>query len=269
MNKERSLNIQRNIILILVVLLVFVATSLTTLALYTRFEQDSTNITLANPVRIMIPKFEDGTSEKGTVLLPEGTVAYPGTKVTLNLGFDLEAPSSPAFIRARLKVTSDAFVDQGGATIEDGLITFGGVDENGNETNEGKPNPNEWVLVNFNFIDEDNDGIHDNPQTADYWHVYVQKLENTGDGEDTFNARSYLDSEPARIFITGTVKVSKSLTNEFANKKINFSYRVEAIQTANVQPPVSSTSSYYYYDYNNDGIAERIFIGSWGVEAQR
>lgn len=233
-----QLTLQRNIILVLAVLLVFALTTTVTLAVYTKFEQDSTDITLSAPVRVYITG-----KEQGTTVIPEDVAVYPGTKITLNLGFDMESPSTSAYVRTKLKITSDAFVEEGGTLIEEGLVVFG----------NSRPNPNNWVLVDFAYSDDNS--------TQDIWWVYSTYDQQT----DSYTAKVYKDEDPPGIFISGTIKISKALTNEFANKKINILFQVSAIQQPNVKEPIISSSPYYVIK-DEEGNDQRVYIGTWGEE---
>ena len=68
-------------------------------------------------------------------------------------------PSSPAFVRVKLKISSNALTDMGGDIIEEGLVDF----DNGNSA----PNPisSDWVEADFGSDD------------GGKWWVFSEKIE--------------------------------------------------------------------------------------------
>lgn len=215
--QRKQLNIQRNLIVILLVVLIYAISGAVTYAWYTRFVQQSTSITLSNPVEIYIVNDEEGTPIGGNSgeLLPQGTLAYPGTKINLYLGFVMGQPdkiSSPAYVRVKINVTSDAFVDIGGEIVTEGLIDY-----------DTTPNPDNWLLAEFNDADHSK------------WYVFSQKIDNIYSGRIALNGQ-------IQEFIDGVVSISKELTNVFANKQINITFTVSAIQSTNIQDPLKNAT---------------------------
>lgn len=243
---DKQLNMQRNIILILVVIIIFALTTTTTLALYSRFVSDQTTITLSNPVNIYILNDNDYNNP----LIPDSEVIFPGSKINLTLGFTLgkeNEPSSSAYIRVKLKITSDALADTGGTIIEDGLVVY-------NTTPHSDENANyHWIKADFS------------PQSngSDIWWLYVSKTiipaNETSPQVTTYSAK-VAENGQQRTFLDGSITISTELTNVFANKKIDVVYSVSAIQSVHVQNPIKSGN--YYLD---SVTGERIYIATWGV----
>lgn len=213
-------NSQRIMIILLSVLLLVTLVSGVTFAWYTRIISEMLGVTLSDPVEIYIT--DDMSVAQGTQTLPiEETDILPGTKINMKLGFVMGMegkPSSPAFVRAKLTVTSDALTDMGGDIVTDGLVDF----DNGSS----KPNPisSDWVEVDFG----ENDGGK--------WWVFSENI----DGR--IMARTAYDGD-VHTFINGQIRISTKLTNVFANKNINIDYTVSAIQVMNVENPLLNFSN--------------------------
>jgi hypothetical protein len=245
----KQINMQRNIILILVVVLIFALTTTTTLALYSRFVSDQTSITLSNPVNIYILNNNDYDDP---LQLPEGKVIFPGSRINLTLGFILgkeNEPSSNAYVRVKLKITSDALAETGGTIIEEGLVVY-------NTTPYSNEN------LNYHWIKADFSPQHNG---SDVWWLYVSKTiippTETTPQQTTYSAK-IAENGQQRTFLDGSITISTELTNVFANKKIDVVYSVSAIQSANVENPIKSGN--YYLD---SVTGERIYIATWGVAA--
>lgn len=213
-------NSQRILIIILSVLLLVTLTAGVTFAWYTRIISEMLGVTLSDPVEIYIT--DDMSVAQGTVTLPlEEADILPGTKINMKLGFVMGMegrPSSPAYVRAKLTVTSDALTELGGDIVSDGLVDF----DNGSS----KPNPisSDWVEVDFGEAD------------GGKWWVFSENR----DGK--ILARTAYDGDE-HIFINGQIRISTKLTNVFANKDIDIDYTVSAIQIMNVENPLLNFSN--------------------------
>ena len=264
--------IQRSIILVLAVLVLFVFTGSVTLAIYTRFEQDSATITFGPPVAVYI-----SDDENNQTFSSADEIAYPGTIVNVNLWFGMEFPSSEAYIRTQFNVGTS--VDSTGTELEGGLIEFTNDDNDGDGYPDSRPNPNNWVLMDFNFIDETGgteggpDGLPDDPTQSDIWYVFATKTAvlDSITGQPTgayyyqanpISNNGDTDNQLIYKFIQGQVTIGKSLTNEYANSELSISFSINAIQTNNYTVPISDTTSetYYLADYYNDGTPQRVYI---------
>lgn len=259
MKKEvgsQTTTLQRSIILILAVLLVFAFTGTVTLAVYTRFEQDSTTIHFGDPVAVYVTDENGG----GTITFDD-EVAYPGTPVDMDLGFGMQYPSSSAYIRAKLQVTTS----NAQALLDEGLIEFSDADDNNDGEPDSRPHPDKWVLMDFNFIDLDQNGVPDDGVTSDLWYVFAERTWNDTNDDYVYQAtvvanNGATDNEMFYGFIHGKVKVSEELTNEYANSELTFTFKISAIQSTNYSVPVSSDTSYYEKDVYGDGSLQRIYI---------
>lgn len=222
---KRLLHIQESIIVVLMVLLIFVTTGTVTYAIYSRFESASNPLRLANPVQINI--LTDNVT--GNIPL-DNVLVYPGSQFEVTLGFVLGNPeatsdsdptwSSPAFILSKVEFTSEVPTN----TAEQ-LVIY--------ETND-QPDPDNWVLVDFNYSEDGS--------TSDIWYLYIERI-NDGVNPETVVAKEITNGEQI-IFINGYLKISEQLTREYANKEINLTYYVSAIQTANVPNPLQNTETY-------------------------
>ena len=213
MEKESSIksNLQLILIYLLSAILIMVIVTGVTFAWYTRNVSDKLGVTLSHPVEIYITD-NLGVPQGGQVELPtDEAIILPGTKINVKLGFVMgqaDKPSSPAYVRVKLEVTSDALTDLGGNIITDGLIDF-------NTT----PNSANWVEVDFGEED------------GGKWWVFSENVDGEVRAKIAYNQEEH-------TFLNGQIKISTSLTNIFANKNIFINYRVSAIQSENVENPI-------------------------------
>lgn len=218
MEKEKlsKNNIQLILIYLLCAILIMVIVTGVTFAWYTRNVSDKLGVTLSHPVEIYITD-KLGVPQGGQVELPtDEAIILPGTKINVKLGFVMgqeDKPSSPAYVRVKLEVTSDALTDLGGDIITDGLIDF-------NTT----PNSANWVEVDFGEAD------------GGKWWVFSENVEGNIRAKIAYNQEEH-------TFLDGQIKISTSLTNIFANKNIFINYRVSAIQSENVENPILNRSN--------------------------
>ncbi len=217
---DNLVNSQRIIIIVLSALLLLTLVAGVTFAWYTRIISEMLGVTLSDPVEIYIT--DDMSVAQGTVTLPLDEVdILPGTKINLKLGFVMGMegkPSSPAFVRAKLKVTSNALTDLGGDIVTEGLVEF----DNGSTT--PTPISTDWVEVDFGEED------------GGKWWVFSENI----DGQ--IRAKTAYDGD-VHTFINGQIRISTKLTNVFANKDINIDYIVSAIQIMNVENPLQNFSN--------------------------
>lgn len=261
--RDHIAKIQQSIILVLAVLVLFAFTGSVTLAIYTRFEQDSTTITFGPPVAVYI-----SDSENNQNFTSEAEIAYPGTTIDVNLWFGMEFPSSEAYIRAQFNVSTS--VTSEGEPLQENLIEFTDYDEDNDGYPDSRPNPENWVLMDFNFIDEDDNGIPDDPTQSDYWYVFATQSQNLDEfdqptGEYYYNANTVsnngvADNQEIYKFIEGKVVIGETLTNEFANSELTISFLINAIQTVNFSVPIDENTAYYANDGYVDSPSERIYV---------
>lgn len=218
MQKESSTknNFQLILIYLLCAVLIMVIVTGVTFAWYTRNVSDKLGVTLSHPVEIYITDHL-GVPQGGQIELPtDEAIILPGTKINVNLGFVMgqeDKPSSPAYVRVKLEVTSDALTDLGGDIVTDGLIDF-------NTT----PNSANWVEVDFGEED------------GGKWWVFSENVDGNVLAKIAYNQEEH-------TFLNGQIKISTSLTNIFANKNIFINYRVSAIQSENVENPILNRSN--------------------------
>ncbi len=217
---ENLVNSQRIAIIILSALLLLTIVAGVTFAWYTRIISEMLGVTLSDPVEIYIT--DDMSVAQGTVTLPlEEADILPGTRINLKLGFVMgmeDKPSSPAFVRAKLLVTSDALTDLGGDIVTEGLVEF----DNGSD--QPTPISADWVEVDFGEED------------GGKWWVFSENV----DGQ--IRAKTAYDGD-THTFINGQIRISTKLTNVFANKDIDIDYVVSAIQVMNVENPLQNFSN--------------------------
>lgn len=217
---DNLVNSQRIVIVILSALLLLTLVAGVTFAWYTRIISEMLGVTLSDPVEIYIT--DDMSVAQGTVSLPLDDVdILPGTKINLKLGFVMgmeDKPSSPAFVRAKLKVTSNALTDLGGDIVEEGLVEF----DNGSST--PTPISTDWVEVDFGEED------------GGKWWVFSENIDGHIKAKTAYNG-------DVHTFINGQIRISTKLTNVFANKDINIDYIVSAIQIMNVENPLENFSN--------------------------
>lgn len=217
---DNLVNSQRIVIIILSALLLLTLVAGVTFAWYTRIISEMLGVTLSDPVEIYIT--DDMSVAQGTVSLPLDDVdILPGTKINLKLGFVMgmeDKPSSPAFVRAKLKVTSNALTDLGGDIVEEGLVEF----DNGSST--PTPISTDWVEVDFGEED------------GGKWWVFSENIDGHIKAKTAYNG-------DVHTFINGQIRISTKLTNVFANKDINIDYIVSAIQIMNVENPLENFSN--------------------------
>ena len=220
MNRDdyKKYNSQRIVILLLCVVLIMVITTGVTFAWYTRNVSDKIGVTLSHPVEIYITdNLTTKLPEGGVVELPtEEAIILPGTRINVNLGFVMgqeDKPSSPAFVRVKLEVTSDALTDIGGNIVTDGLIEFNTI-----------PPSSDWVEVDFGEAD------------GGKWWVFSENK----DGQILARVAN---NQERHTFLDGQIKISTQLTNIFANKNIFINYKVSAIQSMNVENPILNRSN--------------------------
>lgn len=217
---DNLVNSQRIVIIILSALLLLTLVAGVTFAWYTRIISEMLGVTLSDPVEIYIT--DDMSVAQGTVSLPLDEVdILPGTKINLKLGFVMgmeDKPSSPAFVRAKLKVTSNALTDLGGDIVEEGLVEF----DNGSST--PTPISTDWVEVDFGEED------------GGKWWVFSENVDGHIKAKTAYNG-------DVHTFINGQIRISTKLTNVFANKDINIDYIVSAIQIMNVENPLENFSN--------------------------
>ncbi len=217
---DNLVNSQRIVIIVLSALLLLTLVAGVTFAWYTRIISEMLGVTLSDPVEIYIT--DDMSVAQGTVSLPLDEVdILPGTKINLKLGFVMgmeDKPSSPAFVRAKLKVTSNALTDLGGDIVEEGLVEF----DNGSTT--PTPISTDWVEVDFGEED------------GGKWWVFSENIDGQIRAKTAYNG-------DVHTFINGQIRISTKLTNVFANKDINIDYIVSAIQIMNVENPLQNFSN--------------------------
>lgn len=218
---ETLLNSQRIVIIILSVVLLMTLVGGVTFAWYTRVISDMLGIRLSDPVEIYITD-ELNVPKGGTVTIPlDDTIILPGTRINMKLGFVMgmeNRPSSPAFVRVKLKISSNALTDMGGDIIEEGLVDF----DNGNSA----PNPisSDWVEADFGSDD------------GGKWWVFSENVDGVISARTAYNGEKH-------TFIDGQIRISTKLTNIFANKDITIDYVVSAIQTMNVENPIKDINN--------------------------
>ncbi|HBP44055.1 MAG TPA: hypothetical protein DD621_05295 [Clostridiales bacterium] len=222
---DNLVNSQRIAIIILSALLLMTLVGGVTFAWYTRIISDMLGIRLSDPVEIYITddiNVPQKGPQGGTISLPlEDTIILPGTKINMKLGFVMgmeNRPSSPAFVRVKLKVSSNALTDMGGDIIEEGLVDF----DNGSSA----PNPigSDWVEVDFGSDD------------GGKWWVFSENVDGVIQARTAYNGERH-------TFIDGQIRISTKLTNIFANKDITVDYVVSAIQTMNVENPIKDINN--------------------------
>lgn len=217
---ENMVNSQRIIIIVLSALLLITLVSGVTFAWYTRIISEMLGVTLSDPVEIYIT--DDMSVAQGSVTLPiDEADILPGTKINLKLGFVMgmeDKPSSPAFVRAKLKVTSNALTELGGDIVEDGLVDF----DNGSST--PTPISSDWVEVDFGEED------------GGKWWVFSENVDGVITAKTAYNGEEH-------TFINGQIRISTKLTNVFANKDINIDYIVSSIQIMNVENPLKDINN--------------------------
>ena len=218
---EILLNSQRIVIIILSAILLMTLVGGVTFAWYTRVISDMLGIRLSDPVEIYITD-ELNVPKGGTVTIPlDDTIILPGTRINMKLGFVMgmeNRPSSPAFVRVKLKISSNALTDMGGDIIEEGLVDF----DNGNSA----PNPisSDWVEADFGSDD------------GGKWWVFSENVDGVISARTAYNGEKH-------TFIDGQIRISTKLTNIFANKDITIDYVVSAIQTMNVENPIKDINN--------------------------
>lgn len=218
---ETLLNSQRIVIIILSAVLLMTLVGGVTFAWYTRVISDMLGIRLSDPVEIYITD-ELNVPKGGTVTIPlDDTIILPGTRINMKLGFVMgmeNRPSSPAFVRVKLKISSNALTDMGGDIIEEGLVDF----DNGNSA----PNPisSDWVEADFGSDD------------GGKWWVFSENVDGVISARTAYNGEKH-------TFIDGQIRISTKLTNIFANKDITIDYVVSAIQTMNVENPIKDINN--------------------------
>lgn len=218
---ETLLNSQRIVIIILSAVLLMTLVGGVTFAWYTRVISDMLGIRLSDPVEIYITD-ELNVPKGGTVTIPlDDTIILPGTRINMKLGFVMgmeNRPSSPAFVRVKLKISSNALTDMGGDIIEEGLVDF----DNGNSA----PNPisSDWVEADFGSDD------------GGKWWVFSENVDGVISARTAYNGEKH-------TFIDGQIRISTKLTNIFANKVITIDYVVSAIQTMNVENPIKDINN--------------------------
>lgn len=218
---ETLLNSQRIVIIILSAVLLMTLVGGVTFAWYTRVISDMLGIRLSDPVEIYITD-ELNVPKGGTVTIPlDDTIILPGTRINMKLGFVMgmeNRPSSPAYVRVKLKISSNALTDMGGDIIEEGLVDF----DNGNSA----PNPisSDWVEADFGSDD------------GGKWWVFSENVDGVISARTAYNGEKH-------TFIDGQIRISTKLTNIFANKDITIDYVVSAIQTMNVENPIKDINN--------------------------
>ena len=221
---KRMIAIQQSIIIVLIVLLVFVTTGAVTYAIYSQFQSATSPIRLANPVIINILDY----NESGQIL-PDDVVVYPGTNFEVKLGFylgDPDAPndasptwSSPAYVIAKVEFTSEVENPD-----DQDLVIY--------ETND-QPDPANWIMVDFNYTEDQS--------SPDLWWLYVDFVPGVDANPDMVVAKEITNGTQVD-FIDGIIRISEQLGTEYANKEINLTFYVSAIQTENVPLPVNANA---------------------------
>lgn len=237
-NLKKKIQMQNMIIIALAIVIVVLVAVSSTAAWYIRTKSDSADIVLSNPVNIYITEFDEVTTANGTyfkhtmvedILEPYRNRIYPGDRVKLNLGMQIGTPqqeSSSAYVRVKLSMAFSKISDD----PDDEVITLDDMVDKRLIEYENEPNPDNWVLVDFNKHATKKEG---EKYVPDYWYVYK-----------TTNAKGQTVSRVAQSaetieFIRGYIKLSKTeITNEHANCKFHINYSVEAIQIVNVPDPL-------------------------------
>lgn len=265
---NKQLNIQRNLILVLVVLLVFTSSTSLTYALYRAFVRESVQIQFSNPVNVFVTTNALEPQDSGdTHGLIEGFV-YPGTRLNLNLGFELGSEtdpallSSPGYIRVKIDFSSDADPEGSDQTLlSAGLVQIMAQNSDG----EDSIDLSKWLLVDFS---EAQDG-------SDMWWVYTT---TTVQDTTTSHLATEVQNGDYDDFIDGLIIMNTTLDNAYANKEIHINFYVSAIQTMNIDNPLLNiyqstdeesnpvyVDSFYYAETPADVVNIPVYTGAtWG-----
>ena len=239
---KKKIQIQNMIILALAIVIIVLIGVSSTAAWYIRTKSDSADIVLANPVNIYITEYEASTSPSGDTVYTHTETTdilenyqnriYPGDKIKLNLGMRIGSvteASSPAYVRVKLSIKFSKITgnpDESELELEDIPDDFGGVDY------KDKPNPADWILVDFNDPASPFDQVNSLGVDPDYWYVFKM----SSDGQ---NAARIAENLEEIEFLDGYIALDKeSITNAQANCKFHIIYEVQAMQTANVDDPI-------------------------------
>lgn len=261
---NKQLNMQRNIILVLLVLFVFVFSATVTFALYSRIVQDSISIRFSNPVNVFVLTNDQNITDiGGTTGLIEGVV-YPGTQLDLKLGFEIGSLteqnklSSPGYIRVKINFTSDAVPNNDGTLLSAGLVQIMPQNRQGQDS----INLSKWYLVDFSATGD----------MSDMWWVYGETI-------DTTTLAKGVENGTRDNFIDGLIIINTDLDNTYANKEIEIDFTVSAIQTMhiinpllNLTPLLNSNEEQVFIDnfFYSDNLVAKTYIpvytnATWGV----
>ena len=253
---KRKIQVQNMIILALAIVIIVLIIVSSTAAWYIRTKSDSADIILSNPVNIYITEFETKTT--GGLEYQDHEVVqdilegyknriYPGDRIKLKLGMQIgseEEESSAAYVRVQLNMAFSRITDnpdEADVPLEElagaNLIEY-----------ENKPDPNNWVLVDFN--NPSGGTISDPDYVPDYWYV----LKNSGGAN---NVARIVNNMEQLEFLNGYIKLSKTeITNKHANCKFHITYTVEAIQKVNVPDPLAYPGYGPWWNFVNGDIED-------------
>ena len=236
---KRKIQLQNMIIMALAIIIIVLIIVSSTAAWYIRTKSDSADIILSNPVNIYITEFD--TKMSGGLEYHDHEVVqdilegyknriYPGDRIKLKLGMQIgseDEASSAAYVRVKLgmafsRITNNP--DEADIPLEElagaNLIEY-----------ENQPDPNNWVLVDFN--NPSGGAVSDPDYEPDYWYV----LKSYGGAS---NVARVVNNMERLEFLNGYIKLSKTeITNVHANCKFHITYTVEAIQKVNVPDPLA------------------------------
>ena len=234
---KRKIQLQNMIIIALAIVIIVLIVVSSTAAWYIRTKSDSADIILSNPVNIYITEFDSKTSGgveyfehevKQDILEGYNNRIYPGDRIKLNLGMQIgseDEASSSAYVRVKLNMAFSKISDN---PLEPNIPLQELSDQNLIQY-EDQPNPNDWILIDFN---NPSGGPTGSDYTPDYWYVL-----KTVEGGKTVSRKA--ENMEKLVFLNGYIKLDKNnITNEHANCKFHITYTVEAIQIVNVPDPL-------------------------------
>lgn len=186
-----------------------------TFAWYIKSTSKTIGVIFSKPIVVMVDS--QISQIRDEVEVNNGDNLLPGSKVNVNLGFRMADETSPAFVRARL------------------IIKFDNVYENGTD-------PIVWdssKYISYN--------LRDVSDTSNYGYTWTKvnfSKSGKADGEWfvlTYQDKISLQAQPGKAYTfieDGYVELSRTITNDFAEKQIQLYFTVDAIQTENVTDPL-------------------------------
>lgn len=186
-----------------------------TFAWYIKSTSKTIGVIFSKPIVVMVDS--QISQIRDEVEVNNGDNLLPGSKVNVNLGFRMADETSPAFIRARL------------------IIKFDNIYENGTD-------PIVWdssKYISYNLRD-----VSDTSSYGYTWTKVNFSKSGKADGEWyvlTYQDKISLQAQPGKAYTfieDGYVELSRSITNDFAEKQIQLYFTVDAIQTENVTDPL-------------------------------